>query len=352
MPGFLQNRCSDVLSSHEAEQRRTTYRALCEAEHSIPLFSRAFWLDAVCGEQGWDVAIAMHGERIDATLPYYAQPLDHVCVIRMPSLTQTAGPWLRPSSARLAKRLAQEKELMTELMDRLESQCKFGRFTQNFHHSITNWLPFYWRGYTQTTRYTYVLDDLSNLDAVWENLQANIRTHIRKAEGRNGLHVRVSEDLGDLHRVNKLTFERQGLAVPYTETFVERLDQACRKRQCRRILVATDAAGKDHAADYLVWDDSTVYRLTSGADPDLRNSGAQALLSWEAIRFAASLGKSFDFDGSMLESVEIFVRSFGTRQVPFFNISKTSSLLLETRASVGRVVDLAKRRVPRRRARE
>ena len=33
---------------------------------------------------------------------------------------------------------------------------------QNFHYGITDWLPFYWEGYRQTTRYTYMLKDIRN----------------------------------------------------------------------------------------------------------------------------------------------------------------------------------------------
>lgn len=37
----------------------------------------------------------------------------------------------------------------------IDNLPKFDYFNMNFHYSITNWLPFYWRGFKQTTRYTY-----------------------------------------------------------------------------------------------------------------------------------------------------------------------------------------------------
>jgi len=67
-----------------------------------------------------------------------------------------------------------------------------------------------------------------------------------------------------------------------------------------------------------------------GGAPDLRNSGATSLCMWEAIQFAATVTKSFDFEGSMLETVERFFRAFGAKQTPYFAISKINSKLLKT----------------------
>lgn len=42
-------------------EKKELYRKLCEQEPSIPLFSQAWWLDAVCGEAAWDVALVEKG---------------------------------------------------------------------------------------------------------------------------------------------------------------------------------------------------------------------------------------------------------------------------------------------------
>lgn len=67
-----------------------------------------------------------------------------------------------------------------------------------------------------------------------------------------------------------------------------------------------------------------------GGDPALRNSGATSLCMWEAIRFAATVTKSFDFEGSMIEPVERYFRAFGAIQTPYFSVSKTPSRLLSS----------------------
>lgn len=94
------------------------------------------------------------------------------------------------------------------------------------------------------------------------------------------------------------------------------------------MLFAVDAQGKPHASVYLVWDAKTIYSLMRGSDPILRTSGATSLLMWKAIEFASSQGKRFDFAGSWVESIERFVRAFGGRQTPFFEVSKINSKLV------------------------
>ena len=84
-----------------------------------------------------------------------------------------------------------------------------------------------------------------------------------------------------------------------------------------------------HAAIYLVWDKYSAYYLIGGSDPKLRNSGATSLALWEAICFASTVTKSFDFEGSMIESVERFFRGFGGNQVSYFHIWKFNSILIE-----------------------
>ena len=306
--------------------KKERYRKICKEEESICIFSRAWWLDAVCGSDvDWDVTLVEKGGKVLATMPYYMKQKFGFTIITHPKLTQTLGPWLRPSKAKYAKVLAEQKNLMQDLIDQLPG---FDFFVQSWNHQITNWLPFYWRGFSQTTLYTYIIPDLSDEDLIWSSLQVNIRTDIRKAENRFNLNVRDDVGLDAFLRLNRMTFERQGKEMPYSEEFVRRLDTACTEHQCRKILIAVDAEGKQHAGVYIVWDEEAAYYIMGGGDPELRNSGATSLCIWEAIKFASSVTKTFDFEGSMLEPVERFVRGFGAVQKPYFSVSKTPSRLL------------------------
>ena len=68
-----------------------------------------------------------------------------------------------------------------------------------------------------------------------------------------------------------------------------------------------------------------------GSNPFFRNSQAISLLMWDAIQFTHKEKKSFDFEGSMIEPIERFFRSFGSSPKNYFQIKKSNSLLFKFR---------------------
>lgn len=313
----------DVRRSNEG---KAGYEDLCRAEATIGVFGQAWWLDAACRAGGWDAVLVSDGGEIAAALPYEIHRRGPFTILTQPPFTPWLGPWIRRRSGSVEAVLRSEHRLMTELVGRLP---EYDRFAQNWGYGVTNWLPFYWRGFQQTTRYSHVLPDISCEAAIWSGMRSNIRREIRKAEGRYGLRLRHDLDLDVLLTLNAMTYKRQGKRPPNAE-ILRRIDKACGARGCRKLIVAEDDRGRRHAGAYFVWDDESAYYLVGGMDPELRTSGAMSLVMWEGIRFARTVGRRFDFEGSMVESIARFFRSFGAEPVGYSHISKTPSPLLRT----------------------
>jgi hypothetical protein len=291
------------------------------------IFQEPWWLDAVA-PGSWRSLEIVRNDQLVARMPIVTSRRFGFRIIRNPPLTPTLGPWLRAFDGSGLKRLASEKDLLTGLIDQLPHS---DYFEASFHHQLTNWLPFYWRGFEQTTRYTYVLQDLSDLDRIWGRLHESVRRNIRKA--RRELAVRTDLSLDRLLDLSALTFRRQGQELPFTRDLAGRIDAACEFRNARRMFFAEDLKGRIHAALYVVLDKHCAYYLLGGADPQFRSSGAQNLLLWEAIQFASRQGIDFDFEGSMIEPIERVFRSFGARQVPYLQVfcsRPLTRLLLQT----------------------
>ena len=299
------------------------YYCFCDKERTIPIFSHAWWLDAVCGDV-WDVCLIEKGGKIYATMPYRIKKRYGFTLLDQPPLTQNLGPWIAPSTAKYSKILGQRKDLMEALISQLP---KHHHFSQNWHYSLTNWTPFYWKGFKQTTYYTYIFDDLSNKDLIWSEMKENIRTDIRKAQ-KLGLSVYTDLSIEDFISLNNKTFERQNIASSYSEYFLKNLLKIAISRNQCRWFISQDKKKKNHAGVLIVWDENSAYYLLGGSDPNLRNSGAMSLCMWEAIKFASTIVKKFDFEGSMIESVERYFRAFGAVQKPYFHITKTPSNIL------------------------
>jgi lipid II:glycine glycyltransferase (peptidoglycan interpeptide bridge formation enzyme) len=284
------------------------------------LFQQPWWLDAVA-PGAWDAVTVTKDGEIVGRLPYVRMRRFGLTILGQPLLTQFLGPWIRPGPGKAHTQLEREYEIMRGLIAALP---KHDVFFQDFHHSITSCLPFYWHGYSQSVRYTYIIDDLDDLDKLWAGFRKTVRMHIRSAEQQ--VVVREIDDVEPFIALNRMTYERQGMAMPYSPDLVRRLDAACRARGVRRILLAEGADGTPHAAVYLVWDAESAYSLMSGNDPRLRHSGAISLLRWEAIKFARQVTRRFDFEGSMLQPVERFFRAFGGRQARFARLTRGATL--------------------------
>jgi hypothetical protein len=282
------------------------------------IFEQPWWLEAVA-PNAWDAVKIIRGGEVVARLPYAIKRRGGLTALTMPPLTLTLGPWLKPSSAKYVNQLSQQKDLMTSLIEQLPP---YDYFSQYFHHSVTNWLPFYWQGFSQTTRYTYIIEALDDLEQVWNQFGKSLRGKIRKAQKQ--LAIRTDLGIDRFFDINALSFKRQGLDPPYSRDLVRRLDAACTKHRASRMLFAEDSHGRIHAASYFVWDNNSAYALMGGADPELRSSGADSLVVWEAIRFAATVTRRFNLGGSMIEPIENYVRAFGGVQKPYFHVTSSS----------------------------
>ena len=296
---------------------KETYRQLCQSALSIPIFSMDWWLDVVCGPDRWDALIVENNGQVKVAMPLY-RPVSSI--ISMPPFTQTMGPWF-PDSAdtKYTTRLGQRQALSQSLIERL---TPYRIFLQNFHYAITDWLPFYWAGYKQTTRYTYLLEGIHEPDRLWEQMSANIRRNIQKARDKHRLTIHKGIPVEAFLQVQAQTFARQGLRLKQDVNVLRRLIEISRERQQGDLWGAYDATGQLHAAAFVVWQAQSAYYIAGGGDPALRGSGAHSLIMWEAIRYVSTFTDRFDFEGSMLPGVERFFREFGARQTPYFTITK------------------------------
>ncbi len=299
---------------------RALYERFCAAAPSdFPLFMQPWYLDGVCTGATWDAAVVEKGGHIIAVWPYFLKKKAGMTYVAMPLLARMMGPYLLPEyrNSRHANGL---------LEDLLEQLPKLAAFEQDFNCTATNWLPMYWRGFRQTTRYTYQID-LSDMDRVWKSIRPTYRNKIipRALERVKVVHeVETAEFL----RVHNLSFSRQSLEAPISNAFFSNLDGILASRNARLMLGATDVeTGALHSVVYLVWDQQRAYYLLAGDDPGLRNSGAGILLAWEAIRYAAEVLHLpiFDFAGSMVAPIERVRRQFGAQQQPYLRVWKAWS---------------------------
>lgn len=287
----------------------------------VSIFSQPWWLEAV-SEGNWDVLIAEENGMVLAFNPYFFIPHNEGLEIRKAPLTQNNGVILNyPAGLKYERKLAFERKALRMIIDQLE-QMPLVSYRQYFHHSFTNWLPYFWKGFSQSTRYTYIIEERDG-EIISQNMSAKLRNQIKKAEK----NVCVFEDMSieAFYEFNKKTYERQNMDIPYSFDIVSRIDDACRKRGAAKILYAIDSNDNMHSAIYLVEDAKAVYYLLSGSDERYRDSQSLSLLIKKGIEYAISVDKDFDFEGSMKENIESHFAQFGSVQKAYMDIKKDYS---------------------------
>lgn len=301
---------------------RERYDELVAASPQGSVFATSWWLDAVAAGR-WRAHLLEEGGAAVAAWPTVVRRTRWGDVHEGAPLTPFLGPLFRPEASERARR-ANEVKRLEEL---LEAIGRAAHVEARCNPAFDYWTPLSWHGFTQTTRYTWRLPRLDDLEEIFGGVRENIRREIRKAQKR-GVSVEEGtlEAFEEIHRGTAahqeiVGFERGAEAL-------RAIEAAAGARGARRILLARDGDGRVHAAGYFVRDERWVYYLIGGSDPGLRTSGAASLVLWKGIEYAAEQGLGFDFEGSMIRGVERFFRAFAGVPVPYSVIRKTPSRTL------------------------
>ena len=304
------------------------YRQICEERTDIPLFLQYWWMEAVCAGKKWDVLLYRNGEdKVLAVMPYLVGKKLWMRYVLQPQLTQFNGVWyLKNDFKNENERLSFEKKVCTYFAERLKA-LHISYFCQNFSPSFTNWLPFYWQGYGQTTRYTYQIKNLSNLDEVFANFDRDRRQkrilHLEK--DYHEINDITAEEFYDFHRNY---WEKKGSKYLFSKDFVLRLcNEAIARGHGLFIGLADNKTNEKVAMRFVVYDGSSAYSLMSATAVDNNVNGLSELLFWKVLQRLSGETKVFDFEGSMDEGIEHSYRLYGAEQVPYFQISKSNSVL-------------------------
>ena len=303
-------------------KRKECYRSFCNLETSIPIFSQSWWLDIVSGPDLWDVILVKKGEVILASFPYFqVKSRFNLKIITMPVLTQKMGIYIKyPENLTTSSRLILEKSIYNEIIDKLPN---YDYFDVNQDHKYLNWLPFYWRGFRQTTQYTYLIEDLSNMETVLKNFGSGKKSDIKKAADT----ISIGFDMSPQSFIGfyKESLKKQNKELSYSESlFIQLCSEALNRKQ-GEIICAIDREENIHGAILYVWDNECIYNLVTAFDPDYRSSGASSYMFYQIMKKFSALNLKFDFEGSMMENIEQSYNRFGTVQKMYFRIFRENS---------------------------
>ena len=299
---------------------KAKYNIFCEKNY-IPIYSKPWWMDAVCGPENWDVWLYEKGNNILAAMPYYMEKRGKYQYITKAPLTQNNGIIFDDvhENARLVSKQRYEEEV-------IEKACEFIKSTgidvyeQQYRTNFTYWLPFFWNYYTAITRFTYVIEDTSDLDTVWEKISSRYRKKIKKG-GRNTA-FKEGLDIEIFYKEHEKIFLKQGLECPFTYELWHRLYTACSEHNACKVIYRITENGEIASLLFLVWDEQRVYQLLGGSIPEHQKLDSYDALIWDAIQFAHSKNRQYDFEGSVIKRISKSFREFGGTPERYYRIRK------------------------------
>ena len=280
------------------------------------VFAKTFYLDAV--GLPYKIGVLQKNNTIKGGIVLAKNELH---LFSNPLFAKYLGILLCPIESKYVNRITEEKKIIEKIVAHLNHSS----FDYTFHPEFKNWLPFYWKGYRQTTRYTYRIANLKSIDQIMQDAESRVRKNIRKAE-KHDIYVEDTISLADFYRINELSFKRQGGPIPYSLAFFTKFYNQLKAHNAIQLLAAKDMKNQIHAVCGIVYDGKCAYLLFNGSNPDVANVEANTFLVMRTIDHAANVTDAFDFEGSMLKPIERFYRGFGGQMTPYMNIWKANAL--------------------------
>ena len=278
------------------------------------LFEQPWWLDIVAPGRWKEAVVKNEAGEPTARMPYILAENR----IKMPPMTQNLGIWMAPE---VKKDYGQQKAAINEIFSQLPP-CR----TVELRLSPVNdyVLPFHWLGCRMEPGFTYRLTDLSDCGRLYQEFNKTAKKNIKYARNKTSIYSETRPEtlLGMLDK----TFEAQKRKNPMDKGLVRRIVETCDATGHGKYLEARDPEGNVHSCAYFVYDKQVCYYLFGASDSRFRSSGAQSLVLWEGIQFAAQHSRVFDFEGSMVEGIENFFRQFGGVCTPYYTVSRRSFL--------------------------
>jgi hypothetical protein len=307
-----------------SDEQRRQYTQFCAEHPDIPIFSQPWWLDAVCPEQ-WDVILIEEGA-VTAVFPYYKRRTKKgISRIEMPPLTQKLGPFMvyEANMTKESKRINYEHKIYNKIIEQIP---EVDDFRVCFDWKYKNWLPFYWAGYTQTTRYTYIIENLDDYDAVFAHISPNKKQPIKKAQNVLTLQYDLSAD--EFYQYFTEAIQERGEKVSFSKELFTRMYNAVYQHNAGRVFYCIDSENNIHAINMIVWDTENAYYLLAMRKKAYNTSGGTEFLVNETIKYVSQFVNRFDFEGSMIKGVEESYRQYGARQTEYYAVSKCDNLAL------------------------
>ncbi len=291
------------------------------------LFLQKWWWDITAPDQ-WKYVCSSESNS-NVQWPIRERHISGFKMAVMPEMTLYSGP----TSVNVVEEVELEKHLSI-LLDKFDS---YASFKQTLYPHFPLVQSFRDRGYHVKRRRTYQIHTEQSEEELLARIKKKRRNCVRR--GLRTYDIVKNEHIEEQVRIVFDTLKRKGINPNYNEKLLRDLMEMAIQRDQGQILTAVSEDRSVVASIFLVWDESVMYYLLGGYTELDTSSFATSSLIWTAILHAKQKGLVFDFEGSMIESIAAFFRSFGAMEVPYYTVEKVNSLPLRILKRIKRIYE-------------
>jgi hypothetical protein len=216
------------------------------------------------------------------------------------------------------------KEVMECIVNYLHAN-EPGLLTLAFSPRFNDLQYFNWSGYKVVPNYTYQIDLSHSIEEISKDFDPKNRNVISKVEKEEHL---IEDKCDKQVLYSFLSGSLQAAGARVYPGILKTIVCDYSNPDNSFVFVLKNKEGQISSAVMCVYDQHAAYYLLAGNNRDQMINGANNLLVYKSIQKSKELGcKVFDFEGSMIKSVEKFFRSFGGQIVPYYTVNKGRFLI-------------------------
>jgi len=282
-------------------------------QHSI--YCQSWYLDSLCSN--WEAIIIKENGDWLAIMPLNLDSKFRLRYSVQPIFTQYLGLLFAPLELKQHKELELKRKIIKTVIGLIPKNIRI--IDYNFSPKFKYFLPFVWEGYSVIPRISYQLTLKKNIEEVICNYSSRIKDDIKKSI-KNNLICFTSNDINDL------------IHMCYTNSIINKKSCIRFKMLWDQIIIrkngyciyAKDENNNIHCGGaFIIYKEKIIFILLSTKN-EYKKFGSTSFLINEAIKQAIDNPKikSFDFEGSMIESIEKYFIGFNPSPITYFKIQK------------------------------
>ena len=283
------------------------------------IFTQSWYIDIVA-DSHWSGIMVYDGDELQAVFPIMIREKYFVKYALQPVLAKYWGIcFANIAFQNTQKEYSWKKKCVDAIIASIPHipVIKYS-FSPYFDYPI----PFYQKGYKALAKYSFYLDLSLPFEKIEQGFSKSLQLNLKKTD-----KIDFKLDFNSKPEILISLMKKNSdagkplLDNRYLPT-LQKLMVACFEHG-KGIGLSANLDGNPAAYVFLITDNHSSYGFLNALDPGIRDSAATSLVQKEAIRYAGSVSKIFDFSGSMIGGIEFFFRGFGAKPLPYLSIEKS-----------------------------